>query len=133
MVGKENTFPRCLGYNSRLDALQAAILRVKLRYIDVWNERRRELAQQYNRQLLDHPAIGIPFEVPGDRHVYHLYIIRVLQRERVRAALKDAGIASAVYYPQPLHLTEPCKAQGYNLGDFPNAEQASKETLALPL
>ncbi len=130
---KTKYFPEVLGYNSRLDALQAAILRVKLRHIDAWNEHRRTLAQQYSQQLSAQPSVATPYEAPDNKHAYHLYIVRVPQRDKVQTALKEAGIASAVYYPQPLHLAEPCKAQGYKMGDFPVAEQASKETLALPL
>jgi len=124
-------FPEVIGTNSRLDELQAAILRVKLRYVDRWNERRRDLARQYTQQLSS-LSIAVPKEHPQARSVYHLYIIRVKERERVRRFLQAEGIASAVYYPQPLHLTEPFRNQ-YKPGDFPVAEQASEETLALPL
>jgi dTDP-4-amino-4,6-dideoxygalactose transaminase len=124
--------PEATGYNSRLDELQAAILRIKLQYVDRWNERRRDLARQYTEQLasLD---IDMPREAPQARHVYHLYVIRVKNRDRVQEYLKQEGIASAVYYPQPLHLLEPCRPLGHREGSFPIAEQASQETLALPL
>jgi dTDP-4-amino-4,6-dideoxygalactose transaminase len=129
---RKKYYPEATGYNSRLDELQAAILRVKLRHVDQWNERRRDLARQYSEQLsrLD---IGVPHEAPQARHVYHLYVIRVKNRDRVQGYLKEEGIASAVYYPLPLHLLEPCQPLGYREGSFPIAEQASQETLALPL
>lgn len=129
---KKKYDPEMLGYNSRLDELQAAILRVKLRYVDEWNERRGELAKQYT-QRLSKLEVMVPFEAPQSRHVYHLYIIGIKERERVQRVLKDSRIASGVYYPQPLHLTMPCQYLGYRKGSFPVAEQASQETLAIPL
>lgn len=129
---KKKYFPEMLGYNSRLDELQAAILRVKLPHVDEWNARRYEHAQAYSRLL---PDLGLvpPMQAPGRTHVYHLYMVAFEQREEVQRRLKQAGIASEVYYPQPLHLTEPCRALGYGAGMFPVAEQASQELLALPL
>lgn len=129
---RKKYYPEFMGYNSRLDELQAAILRVKLRHVDAWNERRRGLARQYTAQLST-LGIGVPHESSHARHVYHLYIVRVKEREKVQRYLKEEGIASAVYYPQPLHLTVPCHPFGYRRGDFPVTEQASQETLALPL
>jgi len=125
-------YPEVMGYNSRLDELHAAILRVKLPHVDVWNGRRRELARQMSKRLssLD---VTVPCERPEVKHVYHLYTIRVKDRDRVQRYLKEEGIASAVYYPKPLHLTEACQPLGYRKGSFPRAEHASRETLALPL
>jgi dTDP-4-amino-4,6-dideoxygalactose transaminase len=120
-----------IGYNSRLDEMQAAILRVKLRHIDDWNQQRRVLADQYSELLAD-SGVGVPAEGPDARHVYHLYIVRVKDRERVQQELKEQGVPTAIYYPQPLHLAEPLLHLGYQSGDFPVAEQASDETLALP-
>jgi dTDP-4-amino-4,6-dideoxygalactose transaminase len=125
-------YPEMIGYNSRLDELQAAILRVKLRHLDAWNERRRKIAEQY-RALLAGNGIELPWEAPYARHVYHLYVIRVKEREAVQERLKAMGIASAVYYPLPLHLVEPYRDLGYGPGAFPEAERAAKETLAIPL
>ena len=125
-------YPELMGYNSRLDELQAAILRVKLRHLDGWNDRRRDLARQYEQQLSS-LGVGVPYEARSARHVYHLYVIRVKDRDKVQRCLKEAGIASAVYYPQPLHLTEPCRPLGLKEGYFPTAERASQETLAIPL
>jgi dTDP-4-amino-4,6-dideoxygalactose transaminase len=129
---KKKYFPELLGYNSRLDELQAAILRVKLRYVDLWNAQRRAIAHLYTERL---SAIGIitPKEIPDSRHVYHLYTVRFAERDRVQIALRTASIASEVYYPQPPHLADPCRVFGYQGGDFPVAEQASCETLSLPL
>jgi dTDP-4-amino-4,6-dideoxygalactose transaminase len=129
---KKKYFPETLGYNSRLDALQAAILRVKLRHVDRWNERRRELAHIYNGRLAD-LGVGVPHEAEAARHVYHLYVVRLRERDRVQSLLKEAGIAAEVYYPQPVHLTAPCRHLGYREGDFPEAERASRETFAIPL
>jgi dTDP-4-amino-4,6-dideoxygalactose transaminase len=129
---KRKYFPEMLGYNSRLDAIQAAILRTKLPHVAAWNERRRLLAQRYNQGLagLD---LGLPEEAPNTFHVFHLYVIRTDRRNHVQAALNNAGIASDVYYPQPPYLAEPCRPLGYRPGDFPTADRASRETLALPL
>jgi dTDP-4-amino-4,6-dideoxygalactose transaminase len=129
---RQKYYPEILGYNSRLDELQAAVLRVKLRYVDRWNEQRRTIAARYSARLSGR-GLGIPVETASARHVYHLYTIRLAERERVQRELKRAGIASDVYYPQPLHLTEPCRVFGYQPGDFPVAEQASRALLSLPL
>ena len=127
---KKKYFPEVVGYNSRLDELQAAILRVKLRHVDKWNERRRELADQYRERLAD--SVTVPVESDGARHVYHLFIIEVQDRDRFQQLLKEQGIPTAVYYPQPLHLNEPLKYLGYKLGDFPVSESASERTVSIP-
>lgn len=129
---KKKYFPEILGYNSRLDELQAAILRVKLNYVDGWNSRRREIAAIYDERLSAEGVIT-PKTAPDRTHVYHLYIIRVKDREGFKDRLKEKGIASEIYYPQPLHLSAPCRALGWQEGTLPVAEQASRETLALPL
>ena len=121
-----------LGYNSRLDALQAAILQAKFAHLDSWNEKRRALAGRYSEQLAP-LGIQIPVECDWGRHVYHLYIIRSERRGELQAFLKERGIATEVYYPLPLHLATPCRKFGYQEGDLPQAERASRETLALPL
>ena len=105
---------------------------MKLRYVDEWNERRHKLAQQYTQRLSKFEII-VPFEGQRNRHVYHLYVIAVKERERVQNVLKESGIAAATYYPLPLHLTAPCQHLGYSNGSFPVAEQASQEILAIPL
>lgn len=129
---KKKYHSEMLGYNSRLDALQAAILQAKIPYVDSWNEARRRLAKRYTERLA---PLGIvaPIEESWGRHVYHLYIIRVEQRDELQAFLKSKGIASEVYYPLPPHLSVPCRKLGYQEGDFPHAEEAALHTLALPL
>jgi dTDP-4-amino-4,6-dideoxygalactose transaminase len=130
---KKKYFPEMLGYNSRLDELQAAILRVKLNYVDGWNERRRELAHRYTHCLAEIGLAG-PVEAPERSHVYHLYIVSLPERERIQHELKESGVACEVYYPQPLHLAEPCRNLGGHLrGSLPVSEYASQHTLALPL
>jgi dTDP-4-amino-4,6-dideoxygalactose transaminase len=118
-----------VGYNSRLDAMQAAFLRIFLRHIDEWNASRREAAARYN-EFLD----GI-VETPEDEdgHVYHMYCVRSLERDHLSAALKHADIGHAVYYQPPLHLQPALRYLGYSDGDFPETEKASRENLCLPL
>ena len=129
---KKKYFPELLGYNSRLDEMQAAILRVKLKHVDAWNSRRREIVEVYNARL-GAAKIMIPTAAAERTHVYHLYIIRVKNRETLKELLKQRGIASEIYYPQPLHLSAPCRELGWVEGSLPVAEQAARETLALPL
>lgn len=121
-----------VGYNSRLDALQAAILSVKLKYIDRWNDLRREKAAYYN-DLFAGTEIITPVEVAHVKHVYHLYIIRVANRQVVESALRESGIGCGVYYPVPLHLQDVYQGLGYKAGDLPVSESSSHETLAIPL
>jgi dTDP-4-amino-4,6-dideoxygalactose transaminase len=128
---KKKYYSEEVGYNSRIDALQAAILQAKFPYVDSWNEKRRELAQRYSEKLGS--TLVIPIEREWGRHVYHLYIVRSARREELQAFLKQKGIASEVYYPLPPHLSVPCRKFGYKESDFPHAELASRETLALPL
>jgi dTDP-4-amino-4,6-dideoxygalactose transaminase len=128
---RKKYFPEMVGYNSRLDELQAAILRVKLRHLDNWNERRRYLATKYAEQFAG-TGIGVPFESADARHVYHLYIIQMEERERVQQQLKEQGIPTAIYYPQPLHLATPLAQYGYRTAEFPVSERASQRTLAIP-
>lgn len=129
---KKKYFPEMLGYNSRLDEMQAAVLRVKLKHLDAWNARRAEIAHEYSRHL---GALGlrVPEEAPGRTHVYHLYMVAFDGRDAVQKRLKDAGIASEVYYPQPLHLAAPCRALGTSEGQFPVSEECSRTLLALPV
>ncbi|HHW02470.1 MAG TPA: DegT/DnrJ/EryC1/StrS family aminotransferase [Thermoanaerobacterales bacterium] len=121
-----------LGYNSRLDEIQAAVLRVKLKYIDAWNAARREKANLYNKLLKDTPVIT-PYEAPGSHHVYHLYTILAPERDELQKYLQEKGISTGVYYPLPLHLQEVYKYLGYKKGDLPVAESISEKALSLPL
>ena len=130
---KVKYYPEILGYNSRLDALQAAILRVKLRYLDHWNQRRLEIAQIYDQALQNVEGIQFPLIADGVKHVFHLYVVQTEMREQLQKRFVEAGVASGIYYPQPLHLTSPCRELGYHEGDFPVSEKASLETLAIPI
>jgi dTDP-4-amino-4,6-dideoxygalactose transaminase len=125
-------FPEILGYNSRLDELQAAILRVKLKYVDSWNQQRRMVASWYDQELTSN-RIQPPVVALDQTPVYHLYIVRFKNRNQVQQALKEAGIASDIYYPQPLHLCKPCVELPLPTEGLPVSEQASQELLALPL
>lgn len=129
---KKKYYSEEVGYNSRLDALQAAVLQAKLRHVDLWNLKRREIAQRYTEHLST-LGVVVPVECDWGRHVYHLYTVRSERRDELQAFLRQNGIACEVYYPLPPHLSTPCKKLGYSEGEFPCAERASQETLALPL
>lgn len=121
-----------LGVNSRLDEVQAAILRVKLPHLEQWIERRRALAKRYG-ELLEGLGVAPPRESPGSRHVFHQYTLRFGGREAVQAALRDVGVQTIVYYPVPLHLQAVHRTLGYRPGTFPHAEAAAREVLSLPM
>jgi dTDP-4-amino-4,6-dideoxygalactose transaminase len=120
------------GVNSRLDALHAAILSVKLRHLEAWTERRREIASWY-RSRMDSRFYLSPAEVDGFRHVYHLYVIRVKNRDSVQAGLHERGIATGIHYPCPLPHLSAYSHLGHAPGDFPVSEAFSKEILSLPM
>jgi dTDP-4-amino-4,6-dideoxygalactose transaminase len=131
-----------LGVNSRLDAVQAAILQIKLRYLDTWNRQRQAIAQRYQQFLASIPGITLPQEVAGGRTVWNQYTIRVLEqpakpgpsfRDIVRQRLQEQGVQSMVYYPLPLHLQPVYSHLGYQPGQLAVAEQASREVLSLPM
>ncbi len=121
------------GINSRLDALQAAVLRVKLRHLDEWNEKRRRLAALYLEKLKDVPEAKPVEIVEGAEPVYHLFILRLENREKVTEKLQEREIGYAIYYPTPVHLQPAYAALGYREGSFPVSEQATREVLAVPL
>lgn len=123
-----------VGWNSRLDELQAALLRVKLPQLASWNEARRAHAEAYDEALRGLPGIR-PLDAPGEgvRATYHLYTLRAERREALRAHLAEAGVGCGVYYPLPLHLQQCFAAFGYRAGDLPQAEAASAEALSLPM
>jgi dTDP-4-amino-4,6-dideoxygalactose transaminase len=135
--GTRTYFHDEVGLNSRLDALQAAILRVRLRHLETWTEERRAAADRYRlffaeKGLLDGRVVP-PAEQPGNRHTYHQYVIRAKDRDALQAHLDAEGIGCRVYYPLALHL-QPCfRDLGFREGDFPVAERLSRETLALPM
>ncbi len=120
-----------LGVNSRLDEVQAAILRVKLPHLDRWIERRRANAHWYTENLREFAQV--PGETGGTLHAYHQYTIRVRDRDRVQQLLKDSGVQTMVYYPVPLHLQEVHRVLGFGEGAFPHSERAAREVLSLPM
>jgi len=122
-----------LGYNSRLDEIQAAILRVKLKHLDDFIRRRQEIAELYTILLSDIPYVKVPSIKPGHTHTFHQYVIRAENRDELQKYLSDNGIGSTVYYPLPLHLQKVYENLGYKLGDLPESEKASREVLALPM
>ncbi len=121
------------GWNSRLDEIQAAVLRVKLRHLESWKAARQAHAAEYNNLLGQIPGVITPAVPEGCEHVYYQYTIRVAERDSVQRALASRGIATTVYYPVPLHLQPLYAALGYKRGDLPEAERASNEVLSLPM
>jgi dTDP-4-amino-4,6-dideoxygalactose transaminase len=134
-----------LGWNSRLDAIQAAILRVKLKYVEGWNEARRRLAERYDQLFAaagltstgEQPENAAPIQIPQTsgraHHVFHQYVVRAFRRDELREFLAARRISTEIYYPIPLHL-QPCFVYlGYREGDLPEAERAAREVLALPM
>jgi len=134
---KEKYYHLIPGFNSRLDELQAAILRVKLRYLDKWNELRRQKASIYSRLLAEVEEIELPYIAPYSYHIFNYYTIRLRNprgdRDKLRQYLNSQGIATAIYYPISLHLQEVYKSLGGNPGDFSESERAQEEVLTLPM
>jgi dTDP-4-amino-4,6-dideoxygalactose transaminase len=130
-----------IGWNSRLDSLQAAVLEVKLRYLPRWNQQRRNLAAHYDQLFQDanltastvNEGIVLPFTDPRATHIFHQYVIRAPRRDELRQYLTDRQIGSEIYYPLPLHQQTSLASLGYRHGDFPVSEAAAKEVLALPM
>lgn len=120
-----------LGFNNRLDAVQAAVLSVKLDHLDAWNERRRAIATHYTDALKDH--VRVPVEPAGFHSIYHQYTIRTDRRDELKDYLAKKGIGAAIHYPAPLHLQPAFAYLGHTRGDFPVAERAAAEVLSLPL
>jgi dTDP-4-amino-4,6-dideoxygalactose transaminase len=121
------------GYNGRLDALQAGILRIKLRYLEEWNEKRRQKAHLYTELLSSLDGVTIPHEPPWARVVYHLYVIRTSKRDQLRDYLLRNRISTGLHYPIPLHLQAAYRNLGYKAGDFPVAEKIASEIISLPM
>ncbi|HEY41113.1 MAG TPA: DegT/DnrJ/EryC1/StrS family aminotransferase [Dehalococcoidia bacterium] len=134
---KEKYFHHRIGFNSRLDNIQAAILRIKLRHFDKWIEQRRQRAKVYSQLFGDVVDIQLPCTAPCTRHSFNYYTIRLknreIDRDRLREYLSSQGIATAIYYPLSLHLQEVYKPLGYKAGDFPESERAQEEVLSLPM
>jgi dTDP-4-amino-4,6-dideoxygalactose transaminase len=132
-----------VGWNARMDGFQAAVLAVKLRYIEDWNEARRRVARRYHELFraaglaesgpYPRHSLVLPEQVPLSRHVWHQYVIRTTRRDQLREFLTSRKIGSEIYYPVPLHLQEALKPLGYSEGSFPEAERAAREVLALPM
>lgn len=122
-----------IGVNARLDAVQATVLRAKLRRLEGWNEMRRAAASRYGELLGDIDGVRLPASRPGNRDVWHLYVVRVAQRDRVLAELTDAGIGAGIHYPTPVHLTGAYAELGGRPGQFPVAERAAEGILSLPM
>ena len=134
---KPKYYHNFVGMNSRLDTLQAAVIEVKLRYLDKWSAARKSSADWYNDAftkagLVDRHLIT-PYEVPGGRHIYNQYVIRAKNRDGLMARFKEKGIGTEIYYPVPLHIQECFAGLGYKNGDLPHSEAAAKETMALPI
>jgi dTDP-4-amino-4,6-dideoxygalactose transaminase len=121
------------GFNSRLDTLQAVVLNAKLKRLAQWNDLRRAAAARYSQWLADVPNLKLPQILPGNEHVWHLYVVRVPKRARVLEHLHAAGIGAGVHYPTPIHLQGAFAHLGCRAGDFPVAELAANEILSLPL
>jgi len=121
------------GYNGRLDAIQAGILRLKLTYLAEWNSQRQQLAKTYGEQLAEIDGLVIPFEPSWSKGVYHLYVVQVPDRQEVQDGLKAAGIGTGIHYPVPLHLQEAYRGLGYRNGDFPVTERLAAAIVSLPM
>jgi dTDP-4-amino-4,6-dideoxygalactose transaminase len=121
-----------IGFNYRMDALQGAVLNVKLKYLDRWTEARRYLAERYH-QLLAALPLQLPVEDPGRRHVWHLFVALHPKRDEIRAELEKVGVHTGLHYPIPLHLQKAYQHLGYRAGDFPMAERIGRECLTLPM
>jgi dTDP-4-amino-4,6-dideoxygalactose transaminase len=120
------------GYNYRMDGLQGAILRVKLRHLDAWTDARRSRAAGYDRFLKDADVVR-PCAMPYARHVYHIYAVRTEERADLQRTLQSYGVQTGIHYPVPVHLQESYRDLGYVSGDFPHAEKAAREVLSLPM
>jgi dTDP-4-amino-4,6-dideoxygalactose transaminase len=122
-----------LGFNSRMDTLQAVVLRAKLRRLAAWNELRRQAAIRYNELLSGIPEITLPRIAVGNLHVWHLYVIQISRRDHVLEALQAQGVQAGIHYPVPVHLQPAFRSNGYGPGDFPVAEAAAGRIISLPL
>jgi dTDP-4-amino-4,6-dideoxygalactose transaminase len=122
-----------IGWNGRMDGIQAAVLKIKLGHLKRATELRRQHAAQYQRELAGVPGLTLPIEAPGRSHVYHIYAARVARRDQFIQSLADAGVATGIHYPVPVHLQECYASLGYKEGSFPVAEQCAREFVSLPM
>jgi dTDP-4-amino-4,6-dideoxygalactose transaminase len=131
--GAEKKYQHVLkGYNYRLEGLQGAVLRVKLRHLEAWTEARRAAAARYDRLFAD-SGVQTPVAMPQARHVYHIYAIRTAHRQKWQDALQACGIQTGIHYPIPVHLLPAYADLGYKAGQFPHSELAAAEVLSLPM
>jgi dTDP-4-amino-4,6-dideoxygalactose transaminase len=130
---RERYYHDRIGTNSRLDALQAAILVAKLPHLDEWNEKRRRNAAYYEKKLARVDGVEAPYIAPENVSVHHVYALRVRERDKVAQELNEAGIGWAIHYPVPLPLQEALDYLGHEQGDVPQSEQASREVLSIPM
>ncbi|MDD5689326.1 MAG: DegT/DnrJ/EryC1/StrS family aminotransferase [Caldisericia bacterium] len=130
---KEKYLNLIIGFNSRLDAIQAAILNVKLKYLPQWSKKRAEKAAYYSKNLKGTGDIIVPYIGKDRTHIFHQYTIRTKSRDKLQAYLKEKEIPAMIYYPLPLHLQPAFKYLGFGKGDFPEAEKSSEEVLSLPI
>lgn len=132
--GQEQRYHHALkGYNYRMDEIQGAILRVKLRHLEAWTEARRVRANRYSGLLADSRSVSAPVAMMDRRHVYHVYAVRSRDREHLQHSLRSAGIHTGLHYPIPIHLQKAHLDLGYRAGDFPVSEAAAREVLSLPI
>ena len=129
MVRRRGIIIKIMGINSRLDEIQAAILRVKLKYLDKWNEKRRKIAGIYDEGLKD--VVKTPLELPGRKHVYHLYVIRTGKRDELMEYLKKKGISTFIHYPVPVHLQKSFRK--FASTSLPITEKITRQILSLPM
>jgi dTDP-4-amino-4,6-dideoxygalactose transaminase len=120
------------GFNTRMDEIQAAVLRVKLRHLDTWNSQRRQHAATYDR-LLAEADIGLPVTGADRSHIYYVYVIRSPERDNLQSALTDRDIGTGIHFPVPVHLQPACREFGYHPGDLPHTERAAREVLSIPM
>ncbi len=132
---KQKYYHDIVGGNFRMSALQAAILNIKLKHLKEWTEKKRSIAYLYNQFLSEVDSILTPYELPYVKHVYHLYVVRILNKSRdeVRKKLLEMGIQTGIHYPIPLHLQKAYKSLGYKEGMFPIAEKCARQILSLPI
>jgi dTDP-4-amino-4,6-dideoxygalactose transaminase len=132
--GQEERYHHVLkGFNYRMDAIQGAVLRVKLRHLEAWTEARRGHARHYSALLSGSSRVHAPIEAAGRRHVYHVYAVRSSDRNALRRRLQAEGVQTGLHYPIPVHLQPAFAELGHRAGDFPQSEAAAQEVLSLPL